>query len=107
MIYTFDSVKLNVKKSGKCLCGKRLTRSYTFEQTLNPFNKNDRGFPKTSAEIMTELKAEAEVWQQEPPHHDRPAYWRWTDKQRKDYDNGKTITVTMSCGYPIEVTNHA
>ena len=61
--YTFDEVKRKVAKTGKCSCGKRLSRSTTFSQTVNPYNKNKDGFPKTRAEIYMELHQEAEEWQ--------------------------------------------
>jgi len=43
--------------------GKRQQK--TFWQTLNPLNKNKQGLPKTRAEIMADLQAEAGAWQQE------------------------------------------
>jgi hypothetical protein len=63
---TFDKVTLTASKSGKCGCGKQRTRQKQFWQTLNPFNRNAAGVPKSSAEIMTELKEEARLWKQEP-----------------------------------------
>lgn len=62
--YTFSEVKLPEKRSLKCReCGKRFTRSMTFMQTLNPFNTNAEGFPKSYPEIRAELRAEADAWQ--------------------------------------------
>ncbi len=64
--YTFEPVKYQAKKSGKCKCGKRVTRSTTFEQTLNPFNKMPSGRVKDRYDIAKELRAEAEAWKQIP-----------------------------------------
>jgi hypothetical protein len=55
-VYKFEPVQLRVSKSGKCVCGKRVTRSETLEQTINPFNKNAKGEVKTRSEIWEELK---------------------------------------------------
>lgn len=60
--YTFDVVKLKAQKSGKCKCGKRVTRSTTFEQTLNPWNRRPDGCPKNRGDIMKELVAESDAW---------------------------------------------
>ena len=64
---TFNEVKLQAKKSGKCvICGKRRNRAKTFWQTLNPFNKNADGTVKTRFDINTELQTQANIWQREP-----------------------------------------
>lgn len=47
-------------------CAKKLTRQTTFWQTLNPWNKNSDGNPKTVEEIREELSAEADAWLVEP-----------------------------------------
>ena len=60
--YVFDSIKLKSIKAGVCKCGKKLKRSKTFEQTINPYNRNSQGLPKNSVEINIELKQEAENW---------------------------------------------
>lgn len=62
----FQVVKVKGSKSGKCACGKRVTRSRTFEQTINPFNKNAAGFPKGFHEIRSELLAQKEDYVKEP-----------------------------------------
>ena len=54
---TFEPVRLRATKSGKCLCGKTLKRTYTFEQTINPFNRNKQtGLTKTWQEIRSQPK---------------------------------------------------
>jgi len=61
--YNFQVVKFTAKRSLKCrVCGKRFNRSHTFENTINPFNKNDKGAAKTYAEVWRDVKAEAEAW---------------------------------------------
>ena len=65
--YRFQEVKLRGAKSGKCsVCGKRRQRSTTFSQTINPFNKNADGVPKTREEILAELNEEARLWKATP-----------------------------------------
>lgn len=61
---TFDEVSLREQRRVPCAngCGKKLTRSRTFTQTINPYNKNAAGEPKTRTEIYAELKAEAASW---------------------------------------------
>jgi len=60
---TFDEVKHCCKKNGKCpVCEARRARSKTFAQTLNPYNKNKDGIPKTRSEIHAELVQQAENW---------------------------------------------
>jgi hypothetical protein len=63
--YTFEEIRWSSgRRNLKCrTCGKRFTRSRTFTQTINPFNRNADGQVKTRSEIYTELRAEAEAWQ--------------------------------------------
>lgn len=46
--------------------GKRRTRREKFWQTLNPFNKNADGEPKTAQEIRVELAEKIKAWRAEP-----------------------------------------
>ena len=62
----------HIVRAGKCVvCGKAATRSTTFEQTLNPFNKNPDGSAKSARDIYRELETEAQAWSAEPPTHVR------------------------------------
>lgn len=63
--YRFEEVARTAKRRVKCAggCGKTLSRQTTFTQTLNPFNKNADGEPKTYAEIWKELGVECDQWQ--------------------------------------------
>ncbi|MFL6141613.1 MAG: hypothetical protein ACJ72N_07060 [Labedaea sp.] len=63
----FQQIKHWAQKRLPCtVCGKKLTRKTTLWQTLNPWNKNAAGEPKTVAEIRDELKAQAADWMVEP-----------------------------------------
>lgn len=69
MIITFDTVKFYARKSGKCpACGKTTIRSRVFEQTLNPYNRNEQGLVKSRDEIRAELRVEAEEWEPDFRH---------------------------------------
>lgn len=59
---TFDEVSLRVRRAGRCArCGKRTRRVRKLWQTKNPFNVNDRGAPKSRAEIAAELRERARM----------------------------------------------
>ena len=65
--YVFEEVTRRASKVVKCAgCGKTVRRRRTFMQTLNPFNKNAAGDPKTRSEIWIELDEQAGGWQAEP-----------------------------------------
>lgn len=66
MRVNFQQIKLTGRKSGKCGCGKVRTRSMTFVQTINPWNKNAKGEPKNSSEILHELGVERDEWKKLP-----------------------------------------
>jgi hypothetical protein len=62
-IYRYEPVTLTGQKTVKCDgCGKRLRRQRTFQQTLNPWNKNAAGKPKTRSEIDTQLRERITEW---------------------------------------------
>jgi hypothetical protein len=63
--YIFPEVEHRVQRRIDCAagCGKKLTRTRTFSQTINPFNKNAAGEVKSRSEIYEELKVEAAKWQ--------------------------------------------
>ena len=66
----FQELQKNAIKSGVCsVCGKRATRSKTFYQTLNPWNKNEDGTVKDHGDIFHELKMEADEWLKKPIYH--------------------------------------
>lgn len=61
----FQEVKVKGSKKCKCTCGKRVSRSKTFSQTINPWNKNKEGNPKSFGEIQEELSNERNEWMNE------------------------------------------
>jgi len=66
----FDEIPYYAEKVGRCeACGRSASRTKRFFQTLNPFNKNEQGLPKTQEEILNELRLEAEAWEKEPIFH--------------------------------------
>lgn len=65
--YIYDVVKWGATRTAECpTCGKKTRRSYTFTQTVNPFNKNDDGEPKTYHEVEQSVRADAEAWDPAP-----------------------------------------
>lgn len=63
-VYRFHELTHKAKKRVACeTCGKKMNRQTTFMQTLNPFNKNADGEPKTAQEISIELGEEARAWE--------------------------------------------
>jgi hypothetical protein len=64
---TFEEVKVTRRKTGRCgHCGKRVTRSKTFMQTVNPFNVKAPGVPKTRDEVRSDVCTEANRWSDAP-----------------------------------------
>jgi hypothetical protein len=51
------------------VCGKQAVIKRKFFQTINPYNKNKDGLPKTEDEINNELYEEREKWFKEPIKH--------------------------------------
>lgn len=63
MKITFEAVRIAAHDRFNCAhCGKRRERVREFEQTLNPFNRNEKGEPKSREEILAEVREEAKVW---------------------------------------------
>lgn len=72
VIHHFQEVVYKATKKGICpVCGKHATRTSgkRFMQTLNPFNTNADGKPKTRQEIMDELRAKSAVWKLGAVYH--------------------------------------
>lgn len=56
--YVFREVKIKDRIKVECVgCGKKLTRVVEAMQTINPYNVNAKGIPKTAQEIRAELPA--------------------------------------------------
>ncbi len=67
--YRFDEVRLSTRRSGRCTgCQKRTTRTLQVYQTLNPFNRNAQGLPKSREEILVELRKDLAALQAAPLH---------------------------------------
>jgi hypothetical protein len=63
----FEVVELKGRKQGACSeCGCRRQRTERFYQTVNPFNRNKVGAPKTYDEIYEEIHAEWLAWMEQP-----------------------------------------
>ena len=63
---TFESISKKIKIKIYCKeCGKKLYRSNTFTNTVNPFNKNECGIVKTSKEVMLDLDNKCQNWNPE------------------------------------------
>ncbi len=56
--YRFQEVRRSKTIKFKCGCGKRFQRTVAAMQTINPFNRNADGRPKTYAEIWRDLGEE-------------------------------------------------
>jgi len=61
----FEEVKVTGRRYWK-ENGRKRQETKVFFQTLNPFNKNTEGFPKSRQQIMAELTAERAAWMAEP-----------------------------------------
>jgi hypothetical protein len=66
MLVEFEELKVRGQKSMKCADGKRRTRQVTFTQTINPWNVNKEGNPKTKDEIFEELRKQLFEWKEQP-----------------------------------------
>lgn len=67
MKISFLRVQLKRRRTGPCAtCGKKTTQTLAIEQTVNPFNKDGRGQPKTEAMIRKELAAELGAMLEKP-----------------------------------------
>lgn len=54
--YVFKEIKASERIKTPCVeCGKSVTRTVTEFQTVNPYNLNAKGAPKTEGEIRLEL----------------------------------------------------
>jgi hypothetical protein len=73
----YSKVKHTAKRRVTCnVCGKHLNRQRTFEQTVNPWNKNPDGTVKTFMQVLASVHAEALVWEPDPycgAHQEMPS----------------------------------
>lgn len=68
--YRFAVVQHQEKRPGRCpVCSRKVTRSRTFDQTINPFNVDpETEKPKTRERIQEELRAQAAAWEPDFTH---------------------------------------
>lgn len=70
VMISFQQVKLSGSKSGTCpTCGKKVTRRKTVTQTVNPFNRNADGVPKTQEEVQASVREALKAWKEQPAYH--------------------------------------
>lgn len=82
MRYVFNEVSVKAVKRWKDpVSGKPRQETRKFFQTINPFNKNAKGVPKSRDEIMAEIKKERDDWLAGPPmiHDSKTDTWSRTD----------------------------
>lgn len=62
--YRYTTIRRPETRRGNCpVCGKRRSRSLTFEATMSPFNKDpETGQPRTRQQIHEVLRAKASAW---------------------------------------------
>jgi len=61
--YVFEKVKYRGTAYFVCpVCGKRFRRDRTFTATVNPWNVNPDGSPRTAGDIRLGLRLQAEAW---------------------------------------------
>jgi hypothetical protein len=67
VVYTYEPVRVQAVKRLPCpVCGKPLRRQRTFQETINPFNKNPDGTQKTGQEVLRSVRTKANDWQKIP-----------------------------------------
>ena len=59
----FEEVKIKGIRRWRTPDGKRRQETKVFMQTLNPWNVNLKGQPKTRPEIFAELQGERRAWE--------------------------------------------
>ncbi len=63
----FEQIKVTAVRNLHCPgCGKKFRRQRTFSQTVNPYNRNPAGRPKTRSEVAESVSAEASTWSVTP-----------------------------------------
>jgi hypothetical protein len=61
--YVYEQVKERRSVKGTCpVCGKITTRTQTFENTINPFNRNEDKTPRTREQVQANVKRMADDW---------------------------------------------
>lgn len=71
---TYDVVKAGATRKGSCIvCGKKMSRSRTFSQTVSPFNRDENRVPKSYDEVLKAVREQALAWNPKPDYfiHER------------------------------------
>lgn len=112
MIINYPEVSINGKKSGKCICGKRVARSKTFSQHISPYHpavrryhdegKNPMDFIyDIEKEVYSNLNKEKEEWLEEPcNHYPKEANTKEEREEFKELHNKGSARLT--CGEIME-----
>jgi len=66
-IIVFREISVSATKRWTDRDGKKRQKTRKFYQTVNPFNNNKDGSPKSESEIRTEIIAERDKWLAQPP----------------------------------------
>ena len=67
--YTYDKIKHTERRNGTCpVCGKRVQRSTTFMETVNPYNRNEDGTVKSAQEVRESVRAKGKAWEPDFTH---------------------------------------
>jgi len=62
--YVYERITARGRRSGTCdVCGKPAQRSRTFENTVNPFNRNADGTVRTRTEVRANVSRLAREWE--------------------------------------------
>lgn len=65
--YRFTEVSVRAQKVLPCpSCSRQVRRSTTITHTINPFNRNSDGLPKSYAEVRADVDALAAAWKSLP-----------------------------------------
>jgi len=66
MRYVFEVVSHRVTKKWIDEDGKKRQQTQKFEQTLNPYNRDATGQPKSREQIWAEIRAQGDAWLKQP-----------------------------------------
>lgn len=65
----FDEVKATRERTFECAgCGKRIKRQKTDWATINPWNVDENGNPKTYEQVRKDVSRKLDKWEAEPKY---------------------------------------
>jgi len=63
----YEPIRVQAVKTLPCPeCGKRLRRQRTFQNTINPLNRNPDGTVRTRREVVANVRRLADEWKAQP-----------------------------------------